>query len=332
MNTSRIRLAEFKVQTVQGQVSTNELYANGRHQCEVYIVVAKEVEDPFGGIKRITPLTATEKASVTLVEYSTNIGATLPAGWTCDTVKNAYDCGLRKHFRDGVLEESSTVEAHVPRASVAPIEVLKRYLRLNEAQPLQTRRFMARITVGGKIYTTNFSGDDSLFNSYVEIVPQLPYRLSVRELGAYRDIFAYEDKTIPLSIHVYYWHPPAGLVMLESLGLTAPLNVENEGANFHTSFYGFLGYFRGGVPIGKNTPEASLQMSDVQRNLYFDKNPAIEFTLLPTVMRAVVVEWLDLYKYGQSQGYWRLIDNLGCMHQFRIVEGDNHTLPLKLTD
>ncbi len=191
---------------------------------------------------------------------------------------------------------------------------------------------MARITVAGKIYTTNFSDDDSSFNSYVEISPQAPYRLRVGDLSVYRDRFSYEDNQIPLSIHIYYWHPPAGLVMLESLGLTAPLNVENEGTAFHTSFYGFAGYFRGGVPIGKNTPEASLQMSEVQRNLYFDKNPSIEFALLPTVMRAVLIEWPDLYKFGDSQGYWRLIDNYGCLHSFRIVRGDNSTSPLKLTD
>lgn len=332
MNTARVRLAEFNVQAIQGQVSSNELYANSRHQCEVYIRVAKEVEDE-SGFMRIMPLTAAEKASITLVEYSTNVGATLPVGWMCDTVKNEYDCGLRKNFRDGVLvDASSSVNEPIQHAAVAPVEMLKRYLRLSDAQPIQSRRFMARITVAGKIYTTNFSDGDSSFNSYVEIFPQAPYRLKVGDLSMYRDVFSYQDNKIPLSIHVYYWHPPAGLFMRESLGLTSPLNVENEGTNFHTAFYGFLGYFRGGVPIGKNTAEASLQISEVQRNLYFDKNPSIEFALLPTVMRAVVIEWLELFKFGDGQGYWRLIDNHGCLHSFRMVRGDNSTLPLKLTD
>jgi hypothetical protein len=331
MSTMRVRLAEFKVQTVQGQVATNELYANGRHQCEVYIMVAKEVEDE-SGFMRFTPLTAAERDGITLIEYSTNVGATLPVGWMCDTVKNEYDCGLRKSFRDGVLEASSNVDEPIQHAAVAPVEMVKRYLRQSDDQPVQSRRFMARITVAGKIYTTNFSDDDNSFNSYVEVSPQVPYRLRVGELSVFRDMFSYEDSGIPLSIYVYYWHPPAGLLMLESLGLTAPLNVENEGTDFHTAFYGFAGLFRGGVPIGKNTPEASLQVSEVQRNLYFDKNPSIEFALLPTVMRAVVIKWLDLYKFGDSQGYWRLIDNYGCLHSFRIVHGDNGSLPLKLTD
>ncbi|AZE53279.1 hypothetical protein C4K03_1108 [Pseudomonas synxantha] len=322
MKANPVRLAQFSVETDLKGTQTRALYVNGRHQCKVYISIVKQVEDESGW--KVVPLTPAEASSATLQLYSTNPASGLPAGWHCDTWKNSYDSGL--------LNENSELEdidqkAALGSADVAPKQLLERYLRIEPGRSNETRRFMASIRINGKIYTTNYTDDDTSFNSYVEVTPTVPYVLKTAQLQQFIDHTAFEGDIYRPRVKVYYWQPPPGLYFVESLGLSDPLSIPNEGSHFQTAF--LYMDFKGGVVVGKNSLGSRLFLSQIHKNVYPDKDPEVEFNLQPTAMRAVALHYEG--GHGDSKGTWQVVDNFGCQHSFRLVKGD-YQYPIKITD
>lgn len=313
----------FRITLPNGQDSTNALYANSRHQCKVSIEVAVERETGDGGWEAV-PLTPEEKASVTVTAYSADVNQPLPLGWACDTNKNIYEIGLWERSAEPAGEQGPQRHADSP----ASIEVIDRYMRLLAGSSVESRRFMAKIVVGGKVYTTNFKDGSSDFNSWLHISPQRPYRVKVADLRQTRDD-PFWDGVWKIDIDVYYWLPPSGLRFISQSGLDAPLQVSHEGDYFHTSFCQRSGrvYRKVGVVVSKNIPGLRLRYNDIHRDApgHWD-NPYIEFNRVNTIMRAVWFSTERPISQGNAGTPWRLIDNYGCEHSFVIREDWNTIL------
>lgn len=329
MTAGSVRLDHFEIQTEMGNVSTNALYANGRHQCKVVVLIAKKVD--VHGLWTFSELTPTERDSLTITEYSSNPDAPLPVGWSVDRDKNIYDSGLWRE-RSTDQENSRSVKASSQRAFISGrVEMLERFLRVNPNQPIEVKRFMARIKVGGKVYTTNYQDDDSIFNSRVEVQPVRPYILRAADLVHYPDVRVYEDKNKNIHVDVHYWKPPRGLVFIQNVGISNPLDVKNEGWSFKTSDLTSSGFNlrKCGIVIGKDTLEQRIFMSDVQRGIYPDDGPEIEFNRWRTVMRAIMLDGGVSPLSGRGNGHWTVLDNYGCEHKYRLlVDFSPHSVEL----
>lgn len=319
MTVNNVRLAHFEIQTVVGNVATNTLYANDRHQCKVIVLIAKAVIDDFG-YSKFQALTAAERASLTITQYSTNPDAPLPSGWSCDVGKNEYDSGLWVRTQADEANSHSIQQSPQTAMISGRVEMLERFMRVHPAQPIQTQRFMARIQVAGKVYTTNFNDADGAFNSWVEILPQRPYILRVADLSRYVDIRAYEDATKKINVHVNYWKPPRGLLFFKNEGITNPLSVVDEGRLFMTSDANSgVGTFRkSGTVKAAHDQVQRIFMADIQRGIYSGDGPEVECDLWNTVMKAFMLQGGVTPVASRDTGHWRLIDNFGCEHKYRL--------------
>ena len=317
----RLRLTHFEIKLPNGGVSTNELYANGRHQCKVVVEVIAEQMQPDGNWAAIR-LTQAQRDSLTITRYSANVNEPLPRGWSCDHQKNIYDAGLW----NSSLEEGEAGNKTVDRAEVPKVQMeqFDRYMRFDSNITIEDVRFMASIQVGGVTYTTNYTSEDAQFNSYVNIrAMQLYPRLLVKDLVGYVDIHAYTDDLH--DIDVYYWTPPSGLRFVVNSGLTRPMAPPNEGLNFHTSYYRNNDrkyIYKGGVV--KNVVGSRLVIADIHAGVPNGSEKVVRFDQRPTIMRAV--RFTGKYKSsldGDSNTHWVMLDNYGCAHGFRIEQADN---------
>ena len=318
-----LRLDHFRITLPNGGVSTNELYANGRHQCKVVVEVIAEQMQPDGNWAAIR-LTQAQRDSLTITRYSANVNEPLPRGWSCDHQKNIYDTGLW----NSSLEEGEAGNKTVDRAEVPKVQMeqFDRYMRFDSNITIEDVRFMASIQVGGVTYTTNYTSEDAQFNSYVNIrAMQLYPRLLVKDLVGYVDIHAYTDDLH--DIDVYYWTPPSGLRFLVNSGLTRPMAPPNEGLNFHTSYYrnnNRKSIYKGGVVINKNVVGSRLVIADIHAGVPNGSEKVVRFDQRPTIMRAV--RFTGKYNSpvdGDSNTNWVMLDNYGCAHGFRIEQADD---------
>lgn len=327
MSAGEARLKRFDIELQNGQTQTSALYANGRHQCRVHLVVVKEVEDASGNWIS-TPLTLAEKEGATVTGYG-GLVEPLPNGWHCDSNKNKFDAGLRPIGNEGGQDgQKLAVSIDFPEDLL--VEIIPRFMRFSSGVPIDIQRFMGRITVGGKFYTTNGDFGSVSFNTYVDIQPTPPYRLRVHDLSYYEDLNAYSGTigTNKIDIDVYYWTPPSGVSFVENRGLDRPVQVNSEGAYFQTSYIwdtGGRGYRKkGGIIWGKDTLGLVLRVDDVQRPA--GNNPYIEFNRRPTIMRAIRYSgWIDSPN-SEQKSPWRLWDNFGCEHVFYVDWADNRNI------
>ncbi|EIK68730.1 hypothetical protein PseBG33_1020 [Pseudomonas synxantha BG33R] len=325
-----LKLILFKIMLPGGRSVTDELYANGRHQCKVVVEVVVEQLDA-GGYWIPARLSDAERNSLTITLYSPNVNEPLPEGWSCDKEKNIYDTGLWRTRIDEVRpdQKPEVVAGHAQRQ----VEIVERYLRVDPSVPIEERRFMASIELGGVTYTTNYSDDDVAFDSYVTIRATLPYALSTSQLVEYVDNDAYSDNLC--DVDVYYWTPPAGLRFLVNRGLDSPASIPAEGWNFRTSYFTRnkqSSFAKGGVVINKDTVNASVLIGDIFSGHPNPSGDSVRFNRRSTIMRAV--RFCGEYNITGSRdnnSVWRLWDNYGCEHVFRIeqlYDGDK----LGLTD
>jgi hypothetical protein len=325
------RVAHFRIRLPNGQDSTSELYANNRHQCKVTVEVIAD-EEGADGIWRPVPLKPEEEASITVTRYSANLNEPLPRGWSCDAIKNIYDTGLRARS-PSLAQEQPLQEQHQAIALPAHIETFDRFMRFDSSTPIEYQRFMARIVINGKVYTTNYRSGEDQFDSWVSITPVRPYVLKVDDLNLTVDEHAYSDLGTQTDIDVYYWTPPAGLSFLVNRGVDSPMNVSLEGDYFHTSFSNLAGrdYLKGGVVVSKDNPALQLRLKDIHRGLpevVAGYNPFVRFGLVNTIMRAVRVSSANAIDQGHRTSPWRLWDNFGCEHAF-LIKRDTHRLLLQ---
>lgn len=196
----KTRLVKFEISLPGGHIATDALYANNRHQCKVNITVVVEKQMSDGGWERV-PLTAAQRNSLSVTLFSAMPQQQLPTGWSCDNEKNKYDTGL---WGANVEEEEAVDE-----------DIVDLYMRVAPG-PLQSQRFMARITLDGIPYTSNPLADQS---SWVIISPVRPYSLGINELTRYLDSRAYAGTNPTVTVMVYYWTPPSGVSFVDNLGI-----------------------------------------------------------------------------------------------------------------
>ncbi|AZF19846.1 hypothetical protein [Pseudomonas sp. R3-52-08] len=317
-------IRNFKIIFPDGLPTSNALYANGRHQCKVLIEATKEEYLP-DGTWRAVPLTRAECNSATVTLYSVNDGQALPSGWSCDTSKNIYDSGL---WTRGSEKNDPEKLAGMDYAGPGPlVEIIDRYMRVDPSRPIEPMRFMARIVVDGKVYTTYHSSG----GEYVTITPTRPYTVKAAELISFPDLDAYNDEIADCDI--YYWLLPSTLRFLVNKGLDRPLSMDNEGDYFTTCWSTYHSavkrYLKAGVLVTKDSPELRIRMKDVHRHIYGGgdgTNPYIPFNKHNTMMRAVRLQVKNTtFTTGDTHTPWRLWDNHGCEHVYRLEMHENGT-------
>lgn len=318
----RLRLTHFEIKLPNGGVSTNELYANGRHQCKVVVEVIAEQMQPDGNWAAIR-LTQAQHNSLTITRYSANVNEPLPRGWSCDHVKNIYDAGLwNAASEEGEQNKSIVMEV---RSSDIQMEVVDRYLRLDANTPIEDMRFMASINVGGVTYTTNYTKEDVQFDSYISIRAVQPYRLLAQNLVGHVDVSAYNDDKC--DIDVYYWVPPNGVRFIVNRGLSAFLSVDYAGLNFRASYDvkdGQGAFNRAGIVVNKDVPNPSVLLADIFTRPPNAYQRYVRFDRYQTIMRAVRCRGKYNTQFMRdSRAQWRLWDNFGCEHVFGFGQADS---------
>lgn len=125
-----------------------------------------------------------------------------------------------------MCDDSGYTVTNDPRA-----EIIERYMRVAPGIPLESIRFMARIIVGGVVYTTyGYVG-----NSFITLSPVRPYVIRVGELTVNRyDVF---NGAVSTDLDMYYVRPSMGGVeFLMNKGLDTPLSLPSEGLKFQSCY------------------------------------------------------------------------------------------------
>lgn len=314
-------VTDFKIILPGDLPSSNALYANGRHQCKVIIEATKQERQKDETWKAV-PFSQEELDSATVTLYSASDGQELPSGWYCDTVKNIYDTGLWVRGSEKSDPEEFISEEYARGTPLA--ETIDRYMRVDANIPIEPLRFMARIRVGGKWYTSYYSNG----GKYVTITATRPYTVKAAELTLVADTNAYNDPVADCD--VYYWMLPSGLRFVANKGLDRPLSMTNEGDYFTTSWSKLQTYYKqyckAGVLVTKDNPELRIRMNDVHRRIYSGGdggNPYIPFNKHNTMMRAIRLKVAGSTQFttGDAISPWRLWDNYGCEQVYRLDFG-----------
>ncbi|MGL5995234.1 MAG: hypothetical protein ACRC1I_01710 [Pseudomonas proteolytica] len=308
----KVRISHFKITCSGGKSFTNELYANGRHQCEVAIEVRKEVLDE-NNVWHRADLTPFECSSLSIVDVVAGSMQALPNGWYCDKQRNSYTLGLWCHD-DPQQDEVKKTEAREEH-----FQVIRFYLRYDPVGQIEPAAFMARINVEKEYLTTDFSLEVSSGQSIITLDPVTPLRLNASQFVRYVHYGAYSGNQV--SVTVFYWMPPGDLNIVESKGLSDPLDVPLEGHNFQTSqLYrpsGSVGGTKVGVVLNKDVIGRRLYMNDVSRGLDLpEPNPEVKFNEYPTIVRAVRVYSPQPISSADTKSPWTLVDEYGNPHQF----------------
>lgn len=317
------RLVSFDIKLATGQDAMAAVFASGNSQCKVVIEIVAEVrlED---GSWQLAKLTESERASATITAHSINPRAQLPGGWFCDTNKNKYDIGVRHTLAQEAME------VHDQDDAPTQLEVIDRFLRVSPGV-IETQKFMARIVLGGKTYTTNSAEGSKVFNSSITLRPVRPYALRLSDLMPHYDNAAYKDDSIKLVTMVCYWTPPTSIRLVETIGLSNPVHIENEGLRFQTASVSpdSLVLKIGGV-TGKDQLGATLTVNDVHRGVYASNNPTVRFNERQTILRALYFSYRGMSYFSSSpRNYMIYRDNYGCEHRFRLSYARYE--PLRLT-
>lgn len=321
------RPKDLEITLTNGQDSTNALYANGLHQCKVVIQLKVEQEGMNGHWEE-SVLRADERASATVTLYSKNVNQALPAGWSCDESRNIYEIGLwDRNLESGEFEKNEDQTTSQQTVASGGMETIDRYMRLDTGASIEERRFMARIVIDGKVYTSNFSEADFQSDYWVHIAPRRPYQVRVADLIRTVD-HAYWNASTKTDIDVWYWLPPRGLRFVSQRGLEAPLRINDEGPYFHTAFSHKASPHsrKGGVVLAHDAPGVNPDLAELHRNLP-DNNQSLPFNRVNTIMRAVWLSTTNSISEGEAHTPWRLLDNYGCTHSY-VLRRNGHNFQL----
>ncbi|AZF41138.1 hypothetical protein C4J87_0963 [Pseudomonas sp. R1-43-08] len=309
--SNNMRLSHFKVRFADGTDYTDALYANGHHQVEIVVEVLKEVIGRLGSWNNVA-LTDSERASIKIVPVLMSVDQSQAVGWAFDAEKNEYDSGLWNRTGEAPGGPGPNSVIVDPR-----IEIIRRYVRVEEISSLEPIQLMATIILDGEGVTRSYSEYPTDFQSSVFIAPVAPPVLLSTELDLITDYFAFDS--VGVDVDMYYWDGVNGLRFVDNYGLAEPLYVPNEGTVFQTS-YGFSNAYKGGV--FKGVASVDLRLSMVHQNL-----PALSPGEDPTFIR----KWNRIMcavrlhtsipdlPQTDSQSKWLLRDNFGTLHVFKIV-------------
>ncbi|WPN99304.1 hypothetical protein [Pseudomonas sp. MUP55] len=316
-----VKLVGFTIRTPDGSNSTNELYANGVHQCHVIIDIAKQTSSDEGVWTNLV-LTEEERASVTVFEWSTQVRPALPQGWSCDEHKNIYSLGLWQR-----KPSESTGDGYSEFVMSAQSESVSRYLRCDPDAPAGPKILMAQVVIDGHVYTTNGYPGSASFKSHIIVDPVRPLNLGVRDLDAYVDEAAFKLVASPdyfTDVDVYYWVPPSGLHFIANKGLDDPVDLVEGGRDFQcfatygiiagTSLSGMVGTL-----INKDSVDMPVDVREVYQTLSLPAQyPPVVFNKYPTIMRALRLYAFQNVPVLESRGDWHLVDNFGNEHKFLL--------------
>ncbi|MGQ7861297.1 hypothetical protein ACUN0G_18700 [Pseudomonas sp. 32A] len=326
-----VRLKTFDIEFPSpggGNVVSSEVYLGGKQQCQVDIIVQKEKKNA-DGIWELEAFDEKELESATVVEYSTNPAATMPDGWYCDTKRNEFNMGRWS----GLLEAPSTNAVHSnpiiqPIPGIGPLENVKRYLRCDQTSA-GSQKFMARITVGNKTYTTNMLRDNINYQSSVTVRSQEPYTLSPERLDHWADTNAFSVSNV--DVDIYYWTPPLGLRFVENIPPTCPVILDDpsvQGDHFDIYYTWDIG--RGIRQIGgviRGNTVGNITMNSLLKKSS-GGNELIPANKRNTIMRAARVKaWLNNPNTDQQgASIWTMVDSYGCSHHYYLTETDNYNV------
>ncbi|AZE53278.1 hypothetical protein C4K03_1107 [Pseudomonas synxantha] len=300
------------IRLAAGHTPTQAIYSSGHNQCKIFIDVIV-LERTEMGFWQSVPLFESERDSATVTFFSDNPKQQLSKGWICDKQKNRYSAGVSTNESDdGELElKSSTGSSN--------INVVERYLRV-EPGPVEAQCFMACITVGGKVYTSNFSVGDKTFSSSIVIRPVRPYALRRADLVEHIDL-AYRDDSVAI-VRVFYYTPPSTIKLIETVGVSSPVSVVNEGPQCKTAAVSRIpGTYADklSIIVGKDQPGTLLYMNDIQRGVYSDRNPSVRFAERLTILRYLELKRNKWYPVASAPiNYVTFRDSSGCDHRFRL--------------
>ena len=320
-----LRMFEINLPGASGTF-TRALYANGRQQCKVEIRIIKVTRSAPGQDWVEVPLTTAERESATLVSYSFNEKETLPERWYCDKVKNSFNTGL---WQQG-LEEF--VESEQPEKDAGPepfISTIDLYLRCDSSRPVVAQRFMGKITVDGKVYTTKVSEGALTFHSSVVVHPTKPYVLNG---GALIRSDAEVYKSAALTIHMYYWALPGGLSALEELALEGDITLSpggQAGARVVYSSEVFRHVQASVLRFNEVSPKA------VVRNVFRLNYPGaqnLEFDINRHPYKMRVACYIGSVPAQPPEQlidtHWKVVDSFGCEHSFILKLNDITAAPV----
>ncbi|AKT37955.1 hypothetical protein [Chondromyces crocatus] len=161
--------------------NSNRFYANGNQQSHVNVSVMK-MEDRGTGVPVKVSLSDTERESITVVAFSSNLNqTTLPDGWSVDKTRNQYELGGVTSF---AAEERTggEVEAEA-RGAEARNDVPDVFSRFVRSHRTGTERLMARMRLDdGRVLTTNMSFEGHNFTSSVTLEAVRPPSVEISEL------------------------------------------------------------------------------------------------------------------------------------------------------
>jgi hypothetical protein len=297
-----------------GGAFTRALYANGRQQCKVEMRIVKVTRSAPGQDWVEVPLTTAERQSATLVSYSLNKKEALPEAWYCDNFKNGFNTGLwQKGLEDDVKSEQPEKEAG-PEPFFSTIDL---YLRCDSSRPVVAQRFMGKITVDGKVYTTKFSEGAQTFHSSVVVHPIKPYVLNGAALIR-SDTEVY--KSSGLTIRMYYWALPSGLSALEELALEGDITLSPAGQAGARVIYS-------AEPV-EHVQASVLRFDEVRpkavvRNVFRLNYPGaqnLEFDISRHPHKMRVACYLGAVPAQPPEQlidtHWKIVDSFGCEHSF----------------
>jgi hypothetical protein len=308
-------LSTFKIGIIGPNESySDQLYANGNQQMSVFIYVSKQEFDPATGSWKAVLLTPSEQSSLTVVQYSSSVDASLPPGWSCDSTKNQFDQGLR-----GSSYQAYQQDIEADAGAKAQWESYTRYLRAGTSVvPLQGYQFMARIRLDdGKVYTTHYSDADHDFESKITVTPQRPYIIQVAELVCKReDPFHQDYDKEPLDVDTYYWTLPSSLRILGE-------EFSGEGLSSSKLAYAYVrneGSLRVGAAIKFTVTSLTLGDIGYMPSSVSGSTP-VTIINSPYTMRGLryYYDWYDgagKPPTFNNNMYWTVIDNLGCRSRF----------------
>lgn len=329
------RISHFKITLSGGRHFSNKLYANGRHQCEVLIEVAKEVlgEDNIWCSAALTP---GERESVTIVNAVEGPEPTLSAGWHCDDEPGGYAMGLWEHTGLDPLEAEQ--EGVFPPSGC---EVVRRYLRVDSEASIGPATFLARIIVGSEYLTTDFPAGTSITKSLITVTPHKPFKLHANDFTRYVDYGAYvgdPEEGGRVTVAVFYWVPPDGVEFVKNVSLANPVPIAFEGDHFKTSYvnksFGISRGSRAGIVLNKDNAGARLYMTDITKvNMGLpEPNPEIQFNKYPTIVRVVSIFSALSIGSADTRSRWTLLDNYGNEHGFILDVAASGDVTLKAVE
>jgi hypothetical protein len=293
--------------------TTDALYANGNQQRRVLIKILQQTSYDGGASWQKTPLSDSERASLTVLPYSDNLRPSQAQGWYSDDEPNEYQEGL---WRSGAsIEGASAADTEAPVADSE--EEIYRYMRFDGDQaPIEPTRFMASITLDdGTRYSTHMDNADGVFESSIVIRPQEPYFLRVGDLTQN----VQRAYTVPgdiANVDAYYWTLPNGLRLVKE-------SFSGQGYSSANLEYAYAKkggqWFRMGMAIRRGVTDLTLGQIDPDISPEYREQG---FSLMnnDSMLRAARYQCWIKYTTNDSDYdnslYWNITDNYGCVSSF----------------